>query len=772
MDALHPAASSRTSRVANPLQRIAILGNHLPRRCGIATFTTDLAIALAETAPQTETFVLAMNDAGHRYAYPPQVRFEIAADDPGAYARAGDYLGVNGADVLSVQHEFGIFGGEAGADVLPLLRSVRVPVVTTLHTILGDPSPAQADVITAIAAASERLVVMSAHGSALLQSRYAVPAARIDLIPHGAPRVQRGNPAAATDSPVLLTFGLMSPDKGIEYALDAMPAILARHPGVTYVVLGATHPHVLERDGEAYRDSLEARALALGVAGNVRFVNRFVAGEELVEFLAAATICLTPYLNREQITSGALAYAIAAGKAVISTPYRYATEMLDDGRGVLVPWRDSSAIAREVIALLDDDDARTALTERAAARGAGMDWPTVAGHYLNSFVRARDAYATRRRHEAIAVRISAPAELPAANLAHVRLLSDETGMLQHAHYAIPRYEDGYCLDDNARALLLMARLDDEGTDDLVVVRALASRYLAFVRHAFDGQSGRFRNFMTFAREWSEVRGSEDSHGRALWALGTVVGRAVTPGTRSVSSDLFHAALPATAEFTSPRAWAYALLGIDEYLRAFAGESGVEGHQSLLAERLFGLYRRTSRPEWPWFEDRVTYANARLPQALIVSGARMGRTDISQAGLASLTWLLSMQRSPDGHFAPIGSTGFGASGTVAAAFDQQPVEACGMVAACVDANRATGDAEWLQHARRVFNWFLGENDLQLALYDAATGGCHDGLHADRVNRNQGAESTLSMLLALLDVRAMAPTVPEPTRELVPVGAVLA
>jgi glycosyltransferase involved in cell wall biosynthesis len=344
-----------TVRAPSPLQRIAILGNHLPRRCGIATFTADLASALSETAPQVDTFVLAMNDAGHRYAYPPRVRFELAADDPRAYARAADYLSLNGADVLSVQHEFGIFGGQAGADVLPLLRGVRVPVVTTLHTILGDPSPAQADVITGIAAASERLVVMSAHGADLLQSRYAVPAARIDLIPHGAPPVPRGADDADASPPVLLTFGLMSPDKGIEYVLDAMPDIVARHPGATYVVLGATHPHILERDGEAYRDSLEARTRVLGIADSVRFVNRFVAGEELVEFLAAATICLTPYLNREQITSGALAYAIAAGKAVISTPYRYATEMLDEGRGVLVPWRDSAAIAREVIGLLDDD---------------------------------------------------------------------------------------------------------------------------------------------------------------------------------------------------------------------------------------------------------------------------------------------------------------------------------------------------------------------------------------------------------------------------------
>lgn len=775
-------AASHGTNSENVLRRVALLGNHLPRQCGIATFTTDLASALGDVAPELDTFVLAMTDAGHAYAYPPRVRFELGANDVGAYARARDYLNQSGTDVLSVQHEFGIFGGPAGADVLALLRGVDMPIVTTLHTILGRPNAHQRDVIAGLVALSERLVVMSAHGAALLQSLHGARANRIDLIPHGAPRVQRtlanANGAGANAPPVLLTFGLISPDKGIEYVIEAMPAVLARHPHATYVVLGATHPHVREQHGEAYRDSLEARARALGVAGNVRFLNRFVSREELVEHLAAATICLTPYLNPEQITSGALAYAIAAGKAVISTPFRYATEMLDGGRGVLVPWRDAGAIAREVNTLLDDDSLRTAMTERAAARGAGMDWPTVASHYLRSFGSARASRAARRRRTAITARTAhaaEPAVLPPISIAHVRTLSDQTGILQHAHYAVPRYEDGYCLDDNARALLLMTRMDDEGTDELVAVRELGVRYFAFVRHAFDARSGHFRNFMNFRREWTETRGSEDSHGRALWALGTVVGRAVKPGMRTLAGDLFHAALPATAEFKSPRAWAYALLGIDEYLRAFAGETAVANARAVLAERLFGLYQRAARPEWPWFEERVTYCNARLSQALIASGVRMHRPDMTTAGLASLAWLWSVQQSADGHFAPIGSNGFGARGAGAALFDQQPVEACGNVAACLEAHHATGLSEWAQRARRACNWFVGENDLHIAVYDSGTGGCRDGLHADRANENQGAESTLSFLLALLDARrlvastgAVAPAA-EPAGLAVAVGA---
>jgi hypothetical protein len=601
--------------------------------------------------------------------------------------------------------------------------------------------------------------------------RYGVPAHQIDIIPHGAPRVP---PAAAskerlgvTGRPVLLTFGLISPDKGIEHAIRAMPAILAQRPDTVYFVIGETHPHVRREHGEAYRLSLEALVRELGVDASVTFFGRFVSNEELTEFLAAADICLTPYLQPEQITSGALAYALGAGKAVISTPYRYATEMLADGRGVLVPFGDSDAIAREVKALLGDDVARGGFAKRARARGQSMEWPAVAGEYLRSFSRAHDLHRDRRSSVAIGGTHSpTAAELPEISLAHVQAMSDDTGMLQHAHYSVPSYSDGYCLDDNARALLLMTRLDDEGTEQLASVRALATRYLAFVEHAFDATSGRFRNFMSFERHWMEDRGSEDSHGRALWALGATVGRAVAPGRRSLCADLFHAALPAVAEFTSPRAWAYALLGIGEYLHAFEGESSVAEIRTLLAARLLGLYRRASGEAWPWFEDHLTYCNSRLSQALIVSGTHMGSSEMTDAGLNSLEWLLSIQRTSRGHFAPIGSNGFFARGATAATFDQQPVEACTVVAACFEAERVTGEAMWGEHARRAFHWFLGQNDLHLPVYDPGTGGCRDGLHADRVNANQGAEATISFLLALLDMRAAhrAAVVTQPTVEL--------
>jgi len=734
-----------------------MLGNHAPRQCGIATFTTDLIDAIARECPEVDCLALAMNDAGKRHAYPPRVRFELAETDIASYRRAADFLNVNGVDVVCLQHEYGIFGGKAGSHVLELMRELRMPIVTTLHTILGEPNPLQKLAMDEITSLSERIVVMSSHGAALLRDVHRVPEHKIDLIPHGIPNLPSAKDSRSQlgveGKSVILTFGLLSPDKGIEYVIDAMPAILARHPEAVYIVLGATHPHIKEQHGETYRLSLESRAHRLGVASSIIFHNRFVSQDELTEFLSAADIYVTPYLKPEQITSGTLAYAVGSGKAVISTPYRYATELLADGRGVLVPWRDPEAIAREVIDLLRHDDKRLALCERAAAYGRDMAWPAVARRYVATFERARSDHANRLRTVFQAKTLARrPAELPDVDLGHMRLLTDSAGLLQHAVFGVPRYEDGYALDDNARALLLMALVEDAGTEDRRSVRASSSRYLAFVRHAFNPRIGRFRNFMSYSRQWLEDCGSEDSHGRALWALGTVVGRSNDPSRGSLSGELFHAALPAVATFTSPRAWAYALLGVGEYLRAFQGDSSVQSMREKLAERLLDVFQRASHDDWPWFEDSLTYCNGRLSQALLVSGAAMDHSGMVAAGLRSLEWLARIQRSTDGYFAPIGSNGFYRRGGPRAAFDQQPVEACAMVSACLAARRVTGDMRWADEARRALHWFFGQNHLQQSLYDPATGGCRDGLHADRMNENQGAESTLSFLLALSEMRS--------------------
>jgi glycosyltransferase involved in cell wall biosynthesis len=762
------------------IRRVALLGNHLPRQCGIATFTTDLSDAIAAVGPDLDCFVLAMNDGRHQHAYPSRVRFELSDNDVGAYTRAADFLNVNAVDVISVQHEYGIFGGKAGGHLLPLLRELRMPIVTTLHTILAAPNLHQRRVMDEITMLSDRLVVMTPGGAELLRSVHSVPEEKIDVIPHGIPNVpfagSKGR-LGVEGRPLILTFGLLSPDKGIEHVIDALPTILSHYPDAVYIVLGATHPHIIERQGETYRLMLEDRAKRLGVDGNVIFHNRFVSQAELSEFLAAADIYITPYLNPEQITSGTLAYALGAGKAVISTPYPYAKELLADGRGILVPWKDPSAIAAEIVGLLDDPEKTLGLRRAAAAHGRAMLWPAVAHSYLRTFERARIEHAQRLRTAFRASTLATrPVDLPQVNLDHVQIMSDDTGMLQHATFNVPRYDEGYCLDDNARALLLMTLLEDAGSDDPRVVRTLASRYLAFVNDAFNRPLGRFRNFMSHARHWREEQGSEDSHGRALWALGTVVGCSADPGRYSLAGALFHDALPAVSTFSSPRAWAFTLLGIEQYLHAFEGDRSVQAAGRAIAERLLALFRQTDRPDWPWCESRVTYCNARLPQALIATGSWTGDASMTATGIRSLEWLMTIQRSPDGYFAPVGSKGFFERGMKAAVFDQQPVEACATVSACMLAFRTTGDHRWADHARHAFTWFLGQNQLQQPLYDPLSGGCRDALHVDRMNENEGAESTLSFLLALMDMRAdevrwnaMQIPVAEPSEEVMAVSS---
>lgn len=747
-------SNSFTTRGA--IRNVALLGNHLPRHCGIATFTTDLTDALHARFPDLGTCVVAMNDRGKEYDYPERVRFEVAESDLGSYHRAADFLNVNDADVLSVQHEYGIFGGKAGSHLLTLLGELRMPIVTTLHTVLAEPNDEQRMVMDQLCALSDRLVVMSAQAVELLARVHAVPTSKIDLIPHGIPVLPNAahskSKLGVQGRPVVLTFGLLSQDKGIEYVIDALPAIAARFPKIVYVVLGATHPHVRESDGEAYRLMLQGRGHRLGVDDNLVFHDRFVSHAELVQFLSAADIYVTPYLNPQQITSGTLAFATGAGKPVISTPYAYARELLADGRGVLVPWRDSAAIAKAVIDVLDDDGRRLDLERRAAEFGKTMGWPVVAAAYVQSFQRAAAHHRGDRpvfRASTVATRHTA---LPDVNLAHLRAMTDDTGLLQHAEWNVPRYEEGYCTDDNARALLLLSLIEDARIETPAVVRTLATRYLAFVRHALSRTTGRFRNFMSYDRSWTETAGSEDSHGRTLWALGTVLGRSKDPGRWALANQLFDRAIRVSLDFTSPRAWAYTLLGIQECLRVIAKHEDAIEVRRVLAERLLVLFQTASSgADWPWFEDRLTYANARLPQALMASGAAMQRGDMIATGVRSLDWLRTTQRTKDGLFAPIGTEGFFLRGGEKAEFDHQPLEACGMVSACLEAHRLTGQASWTAAARTAFDWFLGHNHLDQWVYDTATGGCRDGLHRERRNENQGAEATVSFLTALLEIR---------------------
>jgi glycosyltransferase involved in cell wall biosynthesis len=656
-----------------------------------------------------------------------------------------------------LQHEYGIFGGRAGSHILALLRELRMPIVTTFHTILHDPDPDQKQVLEEVAALSDRLVVMSERGREFLQKIYGVPPEKIDFIPHGIPDVPFMDPSFHKDlfgvegKTVLLSFGLLSASKGFETVIAALPAILTRHPNVVYIILGATHPQVVRNEGETYRLSLQWLAHEKGVEGQVIFYNRFVSLEELVEFIGAADIYITPYLNEAQITSGTLAYTLGAGKAVISTPYWYAEEMLAEGRGVLVPFHDPAALAEQVIDLLDNEPKRHAMRKRAYLFGRAMVWPQVARNYMESFERAR----AEHRHFtppgfAVKPLDKRPGELPPLKLDHLHLMTDDTGMLQHASFTIPNYREGYSIDDNARALIVSTYLEELGSGEAF---ELASRYLAFIGYAFNTETGRFRSFMDFQRNWLKKSGSDDSHGRTLWALGTVLGRSNTPALQSMAGWVFEQALPVILKTTSPRAWAFALIGIHEYLRRFEGDRGANQVRDELAGRLLTLYENSRSDEWCWYEAGLTYCNAVLPQALLMCGQWIPNNAMTEAGLESLHWLADLQRddAAGGHFVPIGSNGFYQRGSERARFDQQPVEAQTMASACLEAYRSTGDERWRKEARRAFEWFLGRNDLNLPVYDPTTGGCRDGLHPDRPNENQGAESTLAFLQTLLELR---------------------
>ena len=742
-----------------PLQRVALIGNHLPRRCGIATFTHDLHRAVSTARPDLQTCVVAMNDPGSAYDYPAAVRFQIHDETIDGYAQAADYLNTARLDVVCLQHEYGIFGGDAGEHIIELLKRLAMPVVTTLHTVLPTPTPAQRNVMGKIIARSTKIVVMAEKGRGLLRSVHDVAPQKIEVIPHGIPDFpflethHAKTKCGFSGKTVILTFGLLSPSKGIETVIDAMPGIIRSCPNVVYVILGATHPNLVRAQGEAYRESLTARVRRLGIEDHVVFFNEFVGQATLLDFISMCDVYATPYLNEAQMTSGTLAYSYGLGKAVVSTPYWHARELLDDGRGILVPFGDSNAIGSEIAALLTNDVRRQAMRKRAYAAGRSMTWAQTAKRYLALFQSARETSRINKRtavgHGDLWGKGHA---FPQLRTGHFLSMCDSTGLLQHAVHSIPDRVHGYCVDDNARALLLSSALASFGEAQLS--EPMTARFAAFIQHAWNPDTHRFRNFMSYDRRWLEVQGSEDSHGRTLWAVGECARSDADPSRRRWAAALFKTALPAVEEFRSPRAWAFTLLGLDAYCALVVGDLAADRMRDLLADRLFAAFQATETKDWCWFEDVLAYDNARLSQALLLTGAALKRPLLIKVGLTSLRWLMALQTTPDGYFRPVGTESFGLIRKAPKAFDQQPVEAAAAISACLAAWRVNDSAEWTRGAMRAFDWFLGDNDLQTSLVDPNNGGCSDGLHPDRPNENRGAESALSYLLGLAEMRQFA------------------
>jgi len=740
----------------SPLRRVAFVGNHLPRRCGIATFTHDLHRAISMARPDLETCVVAMTNLGCTYDYPPAVRFQIREQVIREYAQGAALLNNAGFDVVSLQHEYGIFGGEAGGNIIDLISRLEMPVVTTLHTVLANPAPIQHDVMRRIMDASAKIVIMSETTRELLRSVHDVPDHKIDVIPHGIPEFpflethHAKQEFGFADNTTILTFGLLSPNKGIEFMLDAMPSIIKSCPNAIYVILGATHPNLVRDQGEAYRDSLTARVRELGIEDHVAFFNQFVDQATLLNFISMCDVYVTPYLNEAQMTSGTLAYSFGLGKAVVSTPYWHAKELLSDGRGILVPFGDAKALSAEISGLLANDVRRQAMRKRAYAASRSMTWVRTAKRYLTVF---EDAYEKSQPGPSVSISAIVPASkglfVPEMRTEHFLSLCDSTGMIQHAVHSVPDRTHGYCVDDNARALLFSCALVK--CDETPLPEPMTARFAAFIQHAWNPDTRRFRNFMSYGRQWLEESGSEDSHGRTLWALAECACEDADPSRRRWAAALFKTALPAVESFTSPRAWAFSLLALDAYCTLVGGDLFANRLRGILADKLMSLFTTTATSDWVWFEDLLAYDNARLPQALIQTGLTTQTSSYVDVGLQSLRWLMSLQTAASGCFRPVGTKSFGRLRRKPEAFDQQPVEASATISACLAAARAEEGTEWPAGAMRAFGWFLGQNDLQTTLIDPDTGRCSDGLHPDRPNENKGAESVLAYLLGLVEIR---------------------
>jgi len=741
------------------LSSLAFIGNSLPRRCGIAAFTTDLQQAISASCADVKTCIVAMTDHGYAYEYPSVVRLQVNDDRIGDYVHAADFLNAGQFEVVSLQHEFGIFGGEAGDHIMALLSRLTMPIVTTLHTVLSEPTPLQRRVLDRIVDASSKVVVMAEKGRELLRTVHRVPAEKIEIIPHGIPDMAFVEPDQAklklgfSGRTVILTFGLLSPNKGVEVMIDAMPSILKSHKNAVYVVLGATHPNLVRHQGEAYRESLVARVRALGIEDHVVFFDQFVDRATLLGFISMCDVYVTPYLNEAQMTSGTLAYSFGLGKAVVSTPYWHARELLADGRGILVPFGDVTAIGNEIAGLLTNNARRQAMRKRSYSSSRSMTWERTAERYLTAFESARRGHRLRAiaRLDQSGPSRGSPVP-PEMRIGHLLSMCDDTGLYQHAVHSVPDRSHGYCVDDNARSLLLACALNNPGEQRLP--ETLTARLAAFVQHAWNPDTRRFRNFMSFDRSWLEDIGSEDSHGRTLWALGECARSDASQSRRRWAASLFAEALLTAESFRSPRAWAFTLLGLDAYCTSVTEDSPAQRLRHLLAERLISIMSVVATKEWVWFEEGLAYDNARLPQALIVTGISTGAPAYVEAGLRSLRWLMTLQTTPAGFFRPIGTEGFGDKRKLPRAFDQQPLEATAAISACLAAWRADGDVEWRSEAARAFAWFLGSNDLALPLVDLETGSCCDGLHPDRPNENRGGESVISYLLGLAEIRQLA------------------
>ncbi len=736
---------------------IAFLGNHLPRKCGIATFTTDICAAVSEAVdPSVDVFTIAMTDIPEGYEYPEIVKLDIQDQKVSDYEKAADFLNSSGVGTLCIQHEYGIFGGKWGEYLHVFLRKLKIPVVTVLHTVLEKAyDEAQEKVFDELVQRSDKLIVMSKRAIELLVNA-GVVRDKIVYVPHGIPDFTLIDPKKAKEKfdlagkTVALSFGLLRTNKGIEYAIEAMGELAAKYPDLVYIILGATHPGVIKKQGEKYRHSLMRQAEKLGLQDQVFFHNRFIELDELSEYISASDFYIVPYLTREQITSGTLCYAVGAGKAVISTPSWAAEELLADGRGVIVPFEDGDAIATGIDNLMQDHSALEKMKNKAHEYGRHMVWKEVAKEYVRIFDeihKKRSSIVLKRKQEEDP--ILSIDSFPVPKLDHIRTLTDDFAILQHAKYTIPDYGHGYSVNDNARGIVVMSKAYRITKNKEALT--LLKKYLSFIFYA-QRKDGLFRNFYDVARKPLGELGSDDCQGRAFWALGYVIGYG-PPHFGAIAKKAFDMFLPHVLKLNL-RGTAYAILGLYYYLEHFPGDEEILSLLDAAAGKILKIYKDNSRPDWQWFEDKLGYANGVLPSALWVAFNLLGKEEYKEAAERTSEFLID-KSVRHGHLAlNMHREDLYRKEKRKTDFEQRPIDASWLVELGKFAYRYTDDDKYLKLMKISFDWFLGFNDVKVSAYDRISGGCYDGLNAKGVNLNQGAESTLSAVLSLLSITEMA------------------
>jgi len=744
----------------------AIIGNFPPRQCGLATFTRDMYTCLAHALPQARWRVIAMNDIdgapNGAYAYPAEVTDQIPQDDIKAYRALADQLNADGTQVLFVQHEFGIYGGPAGAYLLECLERLTMPVVTTLHTVLESPNAEQRRVMDRLIRVSATMVTMARKGAEILRRVYNVPESKIAIVPHGAPSRPLKDTSEfksllnLSGKKVLTTFGLLSPNKGIDTVIAALPQIVRAHPDTIYLIVGATHPHLIKTEGEAYRDRLKDMARKLGVDNHIRFINRFINDNDLTDILQATDVYVTPYLTETQITSGTLSYALALGKPVVSTPYWHAAEALAGGVGALCPFGDSDAFTLAINNLLTSDKARQSMAMRAYMYGLSSRWSAVAQAYVH---RAEADILKGRPEDRPPLPSAGRAPLNTQSLTYmtaarraleseptwraIARMTDNCGIIQHGKYRLQDRNHGYCADDNCRALTLATRQvrQDDDADNTRKIE-LAYAYAAFVNHAWNDDAGRFRNFMSYGRDWLDDGGSDDCCARCFESLVDTAHSDLPADLRNWAVQLGTQILSRAARWTSVRSRAVLIRALSRAHGLMGSTRDINDMVQSLSHALHARYKASATKDHLWFEPKPAYDNARMSEGLIIGGYFLGDREMMSDGVESLEWLMRRQSDPDsGHFVPVPTSQFKEDGPADPLFDQQPLEVLASIEACMTAARLTGDALWKDEALRAFAWFHGGNTLSLSMI-SDDGGCFDGLTCTGVNENQGAESILA------------------------------